>query len=548
MTARALATIVIRANNVQNAGMKVPRAILLPLALTLVACAAPTTRAAPDLTFIHLNDTYRVDAVEEGRRGGFARVATVVRGLIEDGHDVRLIHGGDFLYPSLESQLWDGRQMVEAMNFLDALAPFYVVPGNHEFDPDEPDALIDALKHSTFDWLGDNVAFVTGDAEADGLLQSAFTFTAGDRTVGVFALTLHEADGGKERDYVPIDRDYLGHAKRVITQLEDEGADLIVGLTHLHLADDIEIAKLKQRHPTFMFIAGGHEHEPEFERGDASSAMVVKGASNARTIWQIDVTFDNGLPTVRAMKIEIDETIAGDPAYRPIEKKWRTRLLGKMPFLPSKIGEAAVRLDAREVTVRNEESNWGNFIADQMLTAFRGKPAELAFINSGTLRLDDYIEDDITFEDVGRTFGFSSYLQHMTLSGRDFRELLEAGYRGSGPSKGYFPQIAGFRVCVDRQRPEGSRIVQMQVPREDGWREIEAGRDYSVVAPEYIVGGGDGYDFSRARSVSRAGSELIYLVLDGILNAQAKGEAIGKPVDPANARIAFLQPGDESCF
>jgi 2',3'-cyclic-nucleotide 2'-phosphodiesterase (5'-nucleotidase family) len=219
-----------------------------------------------------------------------------------------------------------------------------------------------------------------------------------------------------------------------------------------------------------------------------------------------------------------------------------------MPYLESTIGYAAVPLDAREVTVRNGESNWGNFIADQMRVAFAGKRADLAFVNSGTLRIDDWIADDVTFEDIGRTFGFSSYLRYMTMTGGDFRDLLEAGYRGEGPSKGYFPQISGFRVCVDRSRPDGERIVQLQVPGDPGWREIDADAEYRLVAPDFLYGGGDGYDFNAARDVSRPGSELKYLVVDAIMRAQADGEEIGAPVDPANPRIAMLPGGESHCF
>ena len=102
-----------------------------------------------------------------------------------------------------------------------------------------------------------------------------------------------------------------------------------------------------------------------------------------------------------------------DAAYQLIADKWRKRLLEKMPFLISKIGEAAVPLDGREVVVRSTESNLGNFIADQMRGAFGEPDADLAFINGGTLRIDDYIAGDITFEDIGRIFGFSSLLGHL---------------------------------------------------------------------------------------------------------------------------------------
>jgi 2',3'-cyclic-nucleotide 2'-phosphodiesterase (5'-nucleotidase family) len=240
--------------------------------------------------------------------------------------------------------------------------------------------------------------------------------------------------------------------------------------------------------------------------------------------------------------------VTPDADYANVEEKWRDRLLERFPFLVARIGEAALPLDAREVTIRNEESSWGNFVVDQMRGAF-GKPqADLAFINSGTLRIDDYIIGDITFEDIGRTFGFSSYLRYMTMTGAQFRSVLEAGYRGTGPSKGYFPQVSGLRICVDRSRPEGQRIVSLQVPGDGGWQEIEAQREYSVVVPDFLYRGGDGYDIPQDEPVSRPGSELVYLVLDAIINAQAENRAIGAPVDPANPRIVILESPDAPCW
>ena len=107
--------------------MRLTKISLLSTLCFLAACVSTTvtedSTSSPGLTFIHVNDTYRVDAVEEQRRGGFGRVASVIRQLKNDGRDVRVLHGGDFLYPSLESQIWNGQQMVEAMNYIDDLAP-----------------------------------------------------------------------------------------------------------------------------------------------------------------------------------------------------------------------------------------------------------------------------------------------------------------------------------------------------------------------------------------------------------------------------------------
>jgi 5'-nucleotidase len=527
----------------------IKRLSILLISLSLCACSTTVNRQSDGgITFIHLNDTYRVGAVEDGNAGGFSRVVTLVRQLQDQGRDVRILHGGDFLYPSLESQLWNGLQMVDAMNFMDDIAPLYAVAGNHEFDRGKPEHLIAAVRASRFDWLGDNYRFDTGADDVDAALRQAFTFQSGDRTVGVFALLLAPVDGGNKRDYLEYDNDYVAVAERTIGELEARGVDLIIGVTHLHMWKDVEIAGLKARYPKLAFIVGGHEHEPEYSPGTETSAIVMKGASNARVIWAIDVEFDaTGRAVLNERKVTLDESVALDDEYEVLSNKWRARLLEMFPFLEARIGTAALPLDGREVAVRNAESNWGNFIADQMRSAF-GKPADLAFINGGTLRIDDFIEDDILFEDIGRTFGFSSFLRQTTLTGAEFRKVLEAGYRGFGDSKGYFPQVAGFRVCVDRSRDEFDRIVSLQVPAGERWIEIDDDKEYRVVVPDYLYRGGDGYDIPQDRPATPPGSELKYLVLDGILQAQAAGEKIGAVVDPRNPRYFELEEGKQACF
>ena len=125
--------------------------------------------------------------------------------------------------------------------------------------------------------------------------------------------------------------------------------------------------------------------------------------------------------------------------------------------------------------------------------------------------------------------------------------MMEAGYRGSG-MQGYFPQVSGFRICVDRSRNDGDRIVSLRVPVDNGWAEIGAETEYDLVVPDYLYSGGDGYQIPRDRPASRPGSELKYLVLDAILKAQAEGLKIGKPVEMANHRFVELGEDHSECL
>lgn len=480
---------------------------------------------------------------------------TIIRQAQSEGRDVRVLHAGDLLAPSLESQIWFGGQMVEALNFIDAIAPTYFVAGNHEFDfsdnprRDQLRHLVRAVRDSTFDWLGDNYELKTGDGIADAALQSAFTITHGDKTIGVFAITLHPQDGGTARSYVEYDRDYVGTAERVIRQFEAQDVDAIIGLTHLAMAIDERVAALRAAHPKLLFLAGGHEHERQHRPPTSTSSAVFKGSSNARVIWRIDVDFDaRGAAVIHEKALEMDTGVAEDDSYNAFSDAWRRRLVEMMPIVEATVGYAGDDFDVTEEHIRNHESGWANFVIDQARDAFGSPPADFAFVNSGSLRIDDYIMGDISYEDIARTFGFSSYLRRLELSGAEMKTLMEAGYVGEG--QGNFPQVSGFRVCVDRRLPEGARIVSLQVPGDAGWQEITPRRQYSLVMPDFLYQNNDGYVVpdSLKKPESRIGAELKYLVLDAVIRAQQQGHKVGQAVDPSRPRFVALGPDRPSCW
>ena len=59
-----------------------------------------------------------------------------------------------------------------------------------------------------------------------------------------------------------------------------------------------------------------------------------------------------------------------------------------------------------------------------------------------------------------------------------------------------------------------------------GGTPLDDARMYTLATSDFLVSrGGDGYTFPQGREASRPGSELVYLVLDAIINAQAEGRA-----------------------
>ena len=86
------------------------------------------------VTFLLVNDIYQMgeQAMPDGkRRGGFARLAAVVKAERAKGGHVIFAHAGDTLSPSLMSGFDRGAHIIALTNMI---PPDIFVPGNHEFD------------------------------------------------------------------------------------------------------------------------------------------------------------------------------------------------------------------------------------------------------------------------------------------------------------------------------------------------------------------------------------------------------------------------------
>ena len=518
---------------------------LVRAALPWVAAAALALPGAalaqgfrPSLVVVQLNDVYRIDAVEEGRAGGLGRVVTLLeRTKRETGLPVRVVHAGDMIAPSLESQYFDGRQMIDALNFVHAAAPLIVVPGNHEFDSSRPAMLAGALRLSRFPWLAANVTLDTGDPAADGRLGRDTVVEANGLRVGIFTLTYLD----RARSYATHDSAFVRIAEEQIRRLERR-ADVIVGLTHLALETDREIARLRARHPKLVWIAGGHEHFLIREEMTRGSALITKGDSNARRVWRVTLGREGRRPAVRAEAVALDASVAVDEGYRTrVTEAWMDSLRARLPVIDDTIGRTAARMDASEDVVRNTESAWGSWLADLMRTAFPTDTADIAVLNGGAMRIDDVIpEGAVRYEHLARTFGFPTRVGLVTLAGRDVRAMLENSVSG-GRGEGRFLQVSGLRVRFDRSRPEGRRVLDAQVCRGDACAPLDDARPYRVAAPDYILGGGDRYTFHQAATnLVPPGPELRLMAFDALLGAYARGQAIAPRVE---GRLVDATPG-----
>src|SRR3954471_6273800 len=131
----------------------------LALAASLLLLLASTVGAQQKedcnvlITLLQVNDVYQFAPVDHGTRGGVARLGTLRKQIAEKSPNTFFLLGGDTISPSVESNTYKGKQMIEAWN---AVGLDYSVFGNHEFDFGDA-VLKDRIKDSKFKWLAANV-------------------------------------------------------------------------------------------------------------------------------------------------------------------------------------------------------------------------------------------------------------------------------------------------------------------------------------------------------------------------------------------------------
>jgi 5'-nucleotidase/UDP-sugar diphosphatase len=97
--------------------------------IAVLALASPALAETVTLTFVQTNDIDRME--DENGRGGFARLAAVVKAERARGGPTFFVHSGDTISPSLLSGIDKGAHIIDILN---QMGVDVMTPGNHEFD------------------------------------------------------------------------------------------------------------------------------------------------------------------------------------------------------------------------------------------------------------------------------------------------------------------------------------------------------------------------------------------------------------------------------
>src|SRR5258705_9743809 len=136
---------------------RAPRRMALVVTIFLVAVMSLAAQQKPDctvrVTLLQVNDVYQFAPVDQGARGGLARLLTMKKAIEKESPNTLFLLSGDTISPSVESITYKGAQMIDAWN---AAQLDYSTFGNHEFDFG-PDVLRQRTQESKFKWIAANV-------------------------------------------------------------------------------------------------------------------------------------------------------------------------------------------------------------------------------------------------------------------------------------------------------------------------------------------------------------------------------------------------------
>ena len=272
-----------------------PRMIRGATALFMLAVlfVAPACAEATKVTFLLVNDIYQMSAqvMPDGRtRGGFARLAAVVKAERRKGGHVIVAHAGDMISPSLMSGLDRGAHTIALSNLV-GLDIF--VPGNHEFDFGKA-VFLQRMREAKFPVYAANLRGPDGQP-LPGIKDRGIVTFDGVR-VGLTGATYDDsarASSPEDLQFLPT----IASAKAQAEALRREGPDFVAAVVHADRAQDYELFGTR----AVDLILSGHNHDL-FVNYDERNAM-AESSYDAHYLVAVDVaievTMRNG---VRATK------------------------------------------------------------------------------------------------------------------------------------------------------------------------------------------------------------------------------------------------------
>ena len=347
-----------------------------------------------------------------------------------------------------------------------------------------PQAISDVAARADFPILAANFRDGTGPL-VEGLQESVLISLSDEITLGVLGLTapwggIYEIFGLHMPDFIELARDH-------VARLKQEGAKVVVVLSHLGLQDDRHLAENVEG---IELIIGAHSHDLLPHGEVRNGILIVQTGDYAQRLGRIDLTLEQATGRVvkRAVKVlEVPEDEEPDPAVLAAiaAAEQEVEILRARP-----IGELVAPLDLDHFS----ECGIGNFAADVLRQRMGAEAAMVssalfhAGLPAGTVTFGELNDACFSTANPCRTEVSGAQLIAALEKGLDpeISKFMHPSHRGTPIG---IPQIGGLVVEYDPEQEIGRKVRRVQV----AGRPLDPDRTYILAHTDAETFGEQGY-------------------------------------------------------
>ena len=570
-------------------------ALVLICSLSVIpADAAPPANTATILFTHDLHSHFLPQPTEDGgESGGYARLKTAIDAEKEKYPDALLLDGGDFSIGSLIQTLYT-TQAAE-LRTMGTLGYDATTIGNHEFDhtgtgfaqmlnaaKEAQAASIRVLASSQYpppieDYreqygpltvalpalLEANYRPADSNPDKDMIqkamdhygVQETMLLERGGVTYGIFGLMGVDADECAPTSGF-VREDAVQAAKRCVASLKEQGAQLIICLSHsgtgekLETSEDEELAKAVDG---IDVILSGHTHSTLTEPLVVNDTYIVSAGPYCENLGSLTLIWGgNDKKRLRDYHlVPIDETLAEDPDTAAMVETWKTKVgetyLSRYDLTYDQVLTITDFDLNTPVSGIQEGNNLGELVADAFLWATENLEVNAPDVNTVSVTADGVLRAPLRTGELTATQAF---------------DVLSMGVGADGTSG--FPLVAVY--LSGKELKAAAEVDASVTPIMPAAQLYMGGMAYSFNTNRMFfnrVTSAGLYDWSDADGASTA-TELkddqLYRVVTGMYSAQMLGTvksksmgllslepkmADGSPVTDFNDCILYDKDGNE---
>lgn len=475
---------------------------------------------------LHSNDVH-------GAIGRYAYIASVKQNLQKRGAEVILVDAGDFSQGTPFVSTTKGLDAIASMN---AAGYDIVTLGNHEFDYGYTQLKAN-LAVAKFKTVCADVFDANGNAIAAP--NTMYTTKSGMK-IGFFGMETPETQTKVNPALIQGIKflskgDLYTCAQEQVTTLKEQGADLVVCLSHLGVDDESapdghRSIDLYKNTKGIDLLIDGHSHtvmsaekpsEPIGSTGTKLQTIGVVVLDNATKKFE-----DNYLLTLDGLQKEVITEAVTNAIIKRVENEYG------VVFAESKVDLNGAKAPGN----RTEETNLGDLITDALLWSVSKEgslnvPADhvVAITNGGGIRAA-INAGPVTKADINTVLPFGNTVAVVYVTGAELLEALEASTYCTPDAIGGYPQTKGIKFTLDTSKPfakgaaypastyyKPSAIRRVTIESING-QPFNENDTYAVVTNNFCAAGGDTYSvFQNASSQFDTGIVLDEAVIDYVV-------------------------------